>query len=280
MDLPVALHTAARTFCANQHSHWSGEYMPLVELGQDRVGKDYSTAAYNLFPRYLLDEAIAVEVERTTGQQFRSLDEARQLLLEAGHRAFASLLQEFQRSPEACVAVTDEWRAFEAYMSSLDAVQLARVEPLPYRRVLAKPESEHLREELSARWGAKGYWYPLAKCDPHTNVVAFHQELWSRRGGTSLLLQAIHERAVERCFLLLEGPVDYEIARSLVDPMYRGEESFVTSDLEWLVYSSHESSIAVAGWLADFFRTQWRDWEAAAYGGPFHTDDLRGSWGC
>ena len=61
--------------------------------------------------------------------------------------------------------------------------------------------------------------------------------------------------------------------------MYQGDESFVTSDFEWLLYSSHESSIAVAGWLADFFRKQWRDWEAVAYGGPFHTDDLRGSWG-
>ena len=92
------------------------------------------------------------------------------------------------------------------------------------------------------------------------------------------MLEAIHERAIERCFLLLEGPVDYEIARSLVDPMYRGDESFVTSDFEWLVYSSHESSIAVAGWLADFFRTRWRDWDRISYAGPFHTADLRGSW--
>lgn len=253
--------------------------MPLMESGQDRVGKDYSKAAYSLFPRYRLDEAIEVEVERTTGQQFRSLEEARKLLLEAGHRAFSSLLQEFQRSPEACAAVTGEWKAFEAYLGGLDAVQLARIEPLPYRRVLPESESEHLRQELNTRWGVKGYLYPLGKCDPHTNVVAFHAELWRKRDGTSLLLEALHERAVDRCFLLLEGPVNYEIARSLVDPMYRGDESFVTSDFEWLVYSSHESSIAVAGWLADFFRTQWQDWEAVTYGGPFHTDDLRGSWG-
>jgi hypothetical protein len=278
MDLPIALHTAARAFCANQHSLWSGEYMPLVESGQDRVGSDYTKAAYSLFPRYRLDEAIEVEVERITGHQFPSLEDARKLLLEGGNRAFSSLLQEFQRSPEACVAVTDEWKAFEAYISSLDAVQLARTEPLPYRRVLTKTESDHLRQELSARWGANGYWYPIAKCDPHTNVVAFHQQLWRQRDGSSLLLQAMQERAIERCFLLLEGPVDYEVARALVDPTYRSDESFITSDFQWLVYSSHESSIAVAGWLADFFRTQWRDWESIAYGGPFHTADLRGSW--
>jgi hypothetical protein len=278
MDLPVALHTAVRKFCASQHSRWSGEYMPLVEAGKDRLGEDYSKAAYGLFPRYRLDEAIEIEIERFTGQEFRSLEEARKLLLESGSRALSSLLHEFQRSPEACVALTDEWKSFEAYVSSLDAIQLARIEPLPYRRVLAQSESAQLREELSARWGAKGYWYPLSKCDPPTNVVAFHQELWQQRDGTSLLLQATQERAIERCFVFLEGPVDYEIDRSLVDSIYRGDETFVTSDFQWLIYSSHESSIAVAGWLADFFRAQWRDWESVAYAGPFHTTDLRGSW--
>ena len=279
MDLPLALHTAARTFCANQHSHWWGEYMPLVKSGQDRVRKQYSNAAYSLFPRYRLDEAIRIGVERITGDEFRSLEEARKLLLEAGHRALSSLLQEFQQSPEARVALTDEWKAFDSYISSLDPIQLAQIKPLPYRRVLTKSESEQLRQKLNTIWGAKGYWYPLSKCDPQTNVIAFHQELWEQRDGTSLLLQGIQQRAIERCFLLLEGPVDYEIARSLVEAMYRGDESFVTSDFEWLVYSSHESSIAVAGWLANFFRKQWRDWEAVAYGGPFHTADLRGSWG-
>jgi hypothetical protein len=278
MDLPLALHTAARTFCAHQHFRWSGDYMHLVKSGMDRIGKGYSKAAYSLFPRYRLDDAIEIEVERTTGQQFRSLEEARELLLEAGSRALSSLLQEFQRSPEACVALTEEWKAFELYIGGLDADQLACIEPLPYRRVLAKSESEHLTQQLRARWGVRGYWYPLSKCDPHTNVVAFHQELWEQRDGTPLLLQAVQERAIERCFVLLEGPVDYEIAGSLIDPIYRGDESFVTSDFEWLVYSSHESSIAVAGWMADFFRAQWQDWESVTYGGPFHTADLRGSW--
>jgi hypothetical protein len=278
MDLPNALHTAARMFCANQHGQWLREYAPLIESGKERVGMGYSKAAYSLFPRYRLDEAIGVEVERMTGREFRSLDETRKLLLEAGNRAFSSLLQEFQRTPEAGVALTDEWKAFDSYISSLDPIQLAQIKPLPYRRVLAESESKQLQQKLNVMWGVKGYWYPLSKCDPQTNVIAFHQELWEQRDGTSLLLQAIQERAIERCFLLLEGSVDYEIAQPLVEPMYQGDESFITSDFEWLVYSSHESSIAVAGWLADVFRQQWRDWEALGYRGPFHTDDLRGSW--
>jgi hypothetical protein len=100
MDLTLALHTAARTFCATQHSRWSGKYMPVVRSGEDRLGKDYSTAAYRLFPRYRLDEAIQIEVERITGQQFRSLEAVRKLLLECGSRALSSLLHQFDRSPE------------------------------------------------------------------------------------------------------------------------------------------------------------------------------------
>lgn len=252
--------------------------MALVALEGERLGRDYSKAAYSLFPRYRLDKAIEVEVERITGQQFHSLEEARRLLLDAGSRALSSMLEEFHRSAEACVALTDEWKAFEAYISGLGAVELVRIEPLPYRRVLRKSESDLLRQELSARWGVEGYWYPLSECAPNTNVAAFHQELWAYRHGRSLLLRAMQDRSIERCFLLLEGPVDYEIARSLVDPIYKGDESFVTTDFEWLMYCSHESSIAVAGWLADFFRAQWRDWESVTYSGPFHTADLRGSW--
>jgi len=155
MDLPIALHTAARAFCANQYSRWAKEHMSLVKAGQDRVGSDYSKAAYSLFPRYRLDEAIEVEVERITGHQFSSLDDARKVLLESGNRAFSSLLQEFQRSPQACVALSNEWRAFEAYISGLGAEQLAHIEPLPYRRVLTKSESEQLRQEVERTLGCE-----------------------------------------------------------------------------------------------------------------------------
>ena len=239
----------------------------------------YSIAAYRLFPRYRLDEAMEIEVERSTGLEFHSLAEARALLLDAGRRALSSLLREFQDSKDACMALNDEYKAFELYVAGMGATQLGRVEPLPYRRVLGELESERLWDELRTRWGVTGYWYPLADCDPHTNVLAFHQELWEQRGGTSLLLQAAQGRALQRCFLLRDGPPDYEVDTSLMNPIYRGDECFMTTDFEWLVYSSHESSIAVAGWLADFFRAKWPDWGSITYGGPFHTADLRGSWG-
>jgi len=87
--------------------------MRLSDSGQARVRGDYTKAAYGLFPRYRLEEAIEIEVERLTGLESHSLEEARKLLLEAGGRALSSLIREFQRSSEACVALNDESKAFE-----------------------------------------------------------------------------------------------------------------------------------------------------------------------
>jgi hypothetical protein len=278
MDLRLAIHTAARRFCADQHYRWSVEYMALCKSGLDRVKGGYSERAYELFPRYRLDQAIEVEVERLTGFEFQSLEEARKLVLEAGQRALSSMSRDFQQSGVAGIALNEEFREFNFYVTGLGATQLNQIELLPYRRVLGESDSKQVRQKLRARWNVNGYWFPLAECDPRMNIIAFHEELWNQRDGTYLLHQAMQERAIDRCFLLREGPTDYEIDRSLIKPSYDGLESFLTSDFEWLVYCSHESSITVAGWLADFFQAKWPDWTRITYQGPFHTDDLRGSW--
>lgn len=80
----------------------------------------------------------------------------------------------------------------------------------------------------------------------------FSLRILEKKDGTSLLHQATHERAVEGCILLLEGTVDYEIDRFLVDPMYRGDESFVTSEFEAIV-RSHESPNRSCGMLVISF---------------------------
>ncbi len=167
--------------------------MKLCKSGRDRVGSDYSEAAYGLFPRYRLDHAIEVEVERLTGTAFASLSEGRSLLLKAGRHALLNVLREFQRSSLACATVNDEFTAFESFVSGQEARQLNAIEPLPYRRVLGNFESKELRETLRKRWGVAGYWYPLAKIEPHTDMIAFHEELWESRKSTSALLKATEE---------------------------------------------------------------------------------------
>lgn len=260
MDLPIALHTGVRRFCADQHYRWSIEYSRLTESGKDRTGMSYTPAAYRLFPRYRLDEAIQTEVERISGEKLTSLEQTRILILDAGRQAFTSLVREFDKHPDALIALDEEWNAFDKYISDLGTLQLQKVEPLPSRRVLRESESKQLRQTLAVRWSVNGYWYPLSKLDSPMNVIAFHAELWEQRRGTGVLLRALEQQAIDKSFALLEGPSDYELDRALVDPTYQGNELFITSDFDWLIYSSHESSIAVAGWLADVFRSQWPDW--------------------
>ena len=274
MELSLSLHTAARRFCADQHYCWSIEYSRLVE---NRGGMGYTPAAYRLFPRYRLDEAIQMRVEKITGENLFSVEETRVLILEAGHQAFTSLIQEFD-NPDALIALDEEWNAFEKYISSLGAPELQLIEPLPSRRVLTESERKELRQMLAVRWDVKGYWYPLSQLDSRMNVIAFHAELWELRHGTEILLRELEDRTIDKCYAFLEGPLDYELDRALIDPTYQGDEMFITSDFGWLVYGSHESSIAVAGWLADVFRSQWPDWARITYEGPFHTADLRGTW--
>jgi hypothetical protein len=49
--------------------------MRLSDSGQARVTSEYTKAAYGLFPRYRLDEAIEIEVERLTGQELREQEQ-------------------------------------------------------------------------------------------------------------------------------------------------------------------------------------------------------------
>jgi hypothetical protein len=146
--------------------------------------------------------------------------------------------------------------------------------------VLQESEGNDLWKKLQERWSVQpqGYWYPLSKRPPGLDVIAFHDELWRSREGTELLRRTLRDKGIRHCLILRENPPDFEVEASLADPTYDGDESFITSDFGWLVYASHESSITVAGWLAEVIRGEWKDWDQVTYGGPFHTDDLRGSW--
>lgn len=280
----MALHTAARRFCMDRHASWVSHYSKIESAGEARIGSErswtYTPLAYGLFPRYRLDQAILDEVEKTTGMQSSSLANARLELIEAGNRPLNALLAEFAKSDEAIGALKDEGESFEQFVRTITDEELGAVEPLPYRRVLMPEETEILWNRFRSVWGIAGfYWFPLADLSPGMNAIAFHEELWQERGGRDLVQQALREKNIERCFVLRElGPPHYECAANIVDATYDGSESFATSDFSWLIYASHESSITVAGWLADLCRLEWRDWADLTYGGAFHTNDLRGTW--
>ena len=221
-----------------------------------------------------------VEIERLIPAELGSLEQVREPVIKSADKACGALMTEFKDQAAAIAVLKEELADLWRYLSAMREAELKAIEPLPYRRVLSEAESDQLWKRLQTRWDVRKslYWYPLSETSRQAEVIAFHRELWDARDADRLVRRFLDERRIERCIVLREEPPDYEIAASFAPKHYDGSESILTSDFGWLLYASHESSLTVAGDLADYFRHVWPDAAQVAYGGPFHTDDLRGTW--
>jgi hypothetical protein len=96
------------------------------------------------------------------------------------------------------------------------------------------------------------------------------------------VLKALEQRGVSKLFLLHEfGDPEYEIDLSIFVPGYRdgGEQYSTSTDTDWMVYASHESSITVCGeWMNQLLRKLHPECAERTYKGPYSTPDLRGTW--
>lgn len=288
MNESTALHTAARRYCQERFSYWIQIYEELRRKENWQVqelfepGWDYSDEAYRTFPRYRIDRAIQVEVERLTVNPGTALDELRAHLVRACDMAEARLETEF-KEPIARKALHEEGEDFRAHVQVLRASDLAHVEPLPFRRVIDDWESKRIWNQLKEVWGIDGsYWFPLKEGPVPQNVVAFHTDYFEAMNGLALLREALQSRGITRVFQLHEfGDPDYEIELEILEPGYRdgGERYSTSAQADWVVYASHESSITVCGdWLIHVFREEWSGCDGRTYRGPFSTEDLRGTW--
>jgi hypothetical protein len=288
MDEVTALHTAARRFCQERFSYWLQVYEELQRRENWKVEKlfepgwDYSDEAYRTFPRYRIAKAIQVEVERLIVDSGISLDELRARLLRACDVAEARLESELKK-PIAQKALQEEGEDYNAYIQVVRPNDLANIEPLPFRRVIAQSESRRLWNQLKKVWGIDGsYWFPLKKGSIPQNIIAFHTDYFDAMGGLALLREALQRCGIARVFQLHEfGDPDYEVELGALKPDYGdGGESYCTSaESDWIVYGSHESSITVCGdWLIQSFRERWPGCDDRTYRGPFSTEDLRGTW--
>ncbi len=290
MDDRTALHTAARRCCEDRYSDWAQTYNELETRENVRIenkfkpGWDYSEEAYGVFPRYRVDKAIRIEVERLTPEASNSLEELRSDLIRACDIAEARLHSELNNTI-AWEALREEAEDYKAYIGVLNERDLASIVPLPFRRVISAKENEKLWNELKIAWDiGEGYWFPLREGPIPSNVIAFHVDYFEKMNGLELLHEALKTRGVSRVFELHEfGPdePDYEIELSILKPEYRwgGEQYCTAVTIDWVVYASHESSITVAGdWLTEIFKERWPEWMQRSYGGPYSTEDLRGTW--
>jgi hypothetical protein len=280
------LHTAARRFCIAQYAEWVQKYAQLKPTAENYLtpGWTYSEDQCRIFPRYRLAKATLINLERTVPHTNLRLEDMLETTLDAGENAFSSLSSELLRlnSAIALHALDDQRASYSAFLMQIAAQDHIDVDALPFRRVLSEAESEALWEKLKDTWGVRGAgfgWFPLSEDAAPKGALTFHAELWDARNGSEVLKRFLAEAHIERCFLLRElGPPDYEIDTALADAVYDGSESFLFVDDAWVLYVSHESSLTLAGTIADYYRRVWPDADQLSYGGPFHTSDLRGSW--
>ena len=285
-----ALHTAARRYCHQRFSEWSQSYQELQAKEQWQVehlfkpGWDYSSEAYEIFPRYRLDSGIQVEVEKFRPDACATLDELRKQLLNASDVAKTRLQPEFE-NPIALAALQEEANDYRAYIQVLGPGDLSNIEPLPYQRVITEDESKRLWNQLKQNWGiVTGCWFPLREGPIPPYVIAFHRDYFEKNDGVDLLREILKAHGVATVFQLQEfGPPEpeYEIELSSFEPIYgSGGEQYSTSEIaDWVVYASHESSVTVAGeWLIRILKENWPDCISRTYQGPYSTHDLRGSW--
>jgi len=289
MDDRTTLHTAARRYCEDRFSEWTQTYNELDAKGNVQIedkfkpGWDYSEEAYGVFPRYRMDKAIRIEVERLAPESSNSLEELRSQLINASDIAESRLRTEL-KNEIARKALREEAENYKTYIRILSEGDLVGIAPLPFRRVLAEKESKELWDQLKMTWDiGQGYWFPLREGPIPPNVLAFHVDYFKAISGFALLHDALVQRGISRVFELHEfdpDEPDYEIELSIFEPAYRwgGEQYCTAVGVDWVVYASHESSITIGGWLAEMLKEKWPECTARTYAGPYSTDDLRGTW--
>jgi hypothetical protein len=288
MDEKTALHTAARRYCQERFSYWIRVYEELQHKENWQVqrlfepGWDYSDEAYRTFPRYRIAKNTQVEIERLTVDSSASLSEMRMRLICASEKAETQLQTELNKTM-ARNALREEAEDYRVYLEVLTPVDLAHVEALPFRRVLNREESKQLWDELGKTWGIDGScWFPLKEGPIPSHVLSFHTDYFQEISGARLLREAVQTRGISRVFQLHEfGDPEYEIELAIFEPSYRdgGEQYSTSTQTDWVVYASHESSITICGdWLIQIFRELRPGCTERTYKGPYSTTDLRGTW--
>ncbi len=266
-SLAEAMHTAARRYCQERSTYWAKAYDQLAKAKKhyDPNSQRYSKRALNLFPRYQQLYAIQAEIERVVPSDLgEELEPARERLIALGEASRSYYLANTDH-PVALHAAEEERTLFAEYLRTLDEETLWKVVPLPFRRALANDEAERWREQLEARFGK---WYggvPEKKVS--IEYLTFHADKLAPPPHQALSpLLRKHQPSQHRLFELVEmsdHEPSYELDLELVSFAYwRGGEAFwCTSELDWMIYVSHESTLTVAGaWLVDAVRQAQPGW--------------------
>ena len=144
---------------------------------------------------------------------------------------------------------------------------------LPYRRTLDDAEVDEHLGRMQARWGVLDRaWHPIIGGDVPDDVVMVDARMWERDGAVDALRRILRAHGTAVVVVIRElGDVSTEEAIEAFDPRYDGAELLATNGAgDWLLYSSHEGTTALAGGphvhdlqaaIADW--SPWGGWERA-----------------
>ncbi len=164
------------------------------------------------------------------------------------------------------IAMNEERQLFIKFINDITEAELYDIEPMFYRRVISRSESDFLRKKLSDRWCVAGsYWYPLVECN-REDVVALKDDFFYKDQDIGTLRDILKKRGINRIWELREFDTypGYEIDTDAFYPCYtiEGEGYWFSNDMDWVIYASHENSITIAGtWLIDEVMLAWEDWK-------------------
>ena len=243
-----ALITAARRYCQENHTYWATRYT------SERTGDDfpysYTDNDYTLFPRYNVLAAILDQVETLVGQNHLDVMTCQQELVTIG-KAANSIFTTGDQNYIARLAMRDERQKFIRFVESLTADDLRAVEPLPYRRRLTDQESKQVRQTLLENWNFKGgYWVPLEDASPKPTVFVMKSTIME--SDYDQIRAMVKKHTAGALFAITEDHSDSEIEFSLFNPDCY-ETIYCDRGYDWIIYGSHESTLAFGGnWLLDF----------------------------
>lgn len=141
-----------------------------------------------------------------------------------------------------------------------------------HERIVPQSEADDLRGRLlSACGGSEGYWWPMSGERP-PDAEAFQDYYFDHEFGYDSLRRVLSQHGVTRVFEFREDGKCYEVSTAGFEPRYTGLEGFwATSQFDWIIYASHESSVTVAGrWLLPAVKAAWPVWRLRVWTTPFY----------
>lgn len=248
-------HHAVRRYCIDRANFWA-QQVERAELRRRYPGEQEWASLSSA--RCSAVWGLLIELESLNPASVSSDEEWLELVELAVQTAGTPLSTEAEKAV-SWLSWQHEIALFSRFLDTLTPEQLARVRPVPHRRILPDREAREKWEQLRRHWNiTTHYWYPLHGPEP-PHVGVFDALAFERFVPGDVFAAILAEHKVGLLLDFSEFNPSYEVDPELLDPIGWDSERYVApTTLEWMVYSSHEGSVTVSGeWLLPAIRRVW-----------------------